>query len=187
MMKYAITGGIGSGKTYICNILKIKGFDIYNCDEAAKKLMCISTEVKDAIIKLIGTNAYKSNEPDKTVIAAFILKSKKNMTALNSIIHPQVAADFIASKQNFLESAILFESGFDKLVDKVICVTAPLEMRINRIMQRDTISRVTAQKWIYRQMKQEEKAKRSDYIIVNDEKSNLNSQIDNIILKIKNT
>ena len=116
---------------------------------------------------------------------SFILASDENAKLVNSVIHPAVAKDFMTSGYDFMECAILYTSGFDKLVDKVVCVTAPLDVRIDRIMKRNGITKMKAQEWIDCQMCQEEVAKRSDYVIQNDGKEDLNCQIEKILESVK--
>ncbi|NPD92950.1 dephospho-CoA kinase [Xylanibacter muris] len=181
-MKIAITGGIGSGKSYICNIIGKHGISIYDCDSAAKRIIKESPEIRRQLTELIGNNAYTDNgKINKTVMTSFLLKSETNTNAINSIVHPAVADDFIQSGYKWMECAILYESGFDKLVDKVIAVTAPLDIRIERIMKRDGITRSKALEWIKKQIPQEDIVERADYVIINDGNKDLSKQINNII------
>ena len=185
--RIAITGGIGSGKSYVCQILAERGIEVYDCDHAAKVLMNSSAALRQQLTQLIGDNAYlPDGRLNKAVVAQFLLKSEANKTAINNVVHPAVAADFENSGKQWLESAILFESGFDKRIafTHVICVTAPLDVRIDRICSRDSISRQEAQQWIDKQMSQEEKAARSNFVIDNDGKKDLKIQIDNILNKL---
>lgn len=185
--RIAITGGIGSGKSYVCRILAERGIEVYDCDHAAKVLMNSSAALRQQLTQLIGDNAYlPDGRLNKAVVAQFLLKSEANKTAINDVVHPAVAADFENSGKQWLESAILFESGFDKRIafTHVICVTAPLDVRIDRICSRDSISRQEAQQWIDKQMSQEEKAARSNFVIDNDGKKDLRIQIDNILNKL---
>lgn len=185
--KIAITGGIGSGKSYVCRMLAEQGIEVYDCDHAAKVLMNSSAALRQQLTQLIGDNAYlPDGRLNKAVVAQFLLKSDANKTAINNVVHPAVAADFENSGKQWLESAILFESGFDKRIDftHVICVTAPLEVRIDRICSRDSISRQEAQQWIDKQMSQEEKAARSNFVIDNDGKKDLITQINIIVNKL---
>lgn len=179
-MKIGITGGIGSGKSFICNMLREQGLEVYDCDTAAKRIMRQSTDVRKALISLIGREAYDGTEPNKARIATFILTSESNAAKVNAIVHPAVAKDFQESDIDFMECALLFQSGFDALVDKKVCVTAPLNTRIERIMKRDSIPYEKAMEWIRCQMPQEEIAERSDIVIVNDGISALKPQIDRI-------
>lgn len=177
-MKIAVTGGIGCGKSYVCDILRKRGFDIYDCDAAAKRLMLTSDDIRVALKELIGDDVYSDGVLNKRNVSDFLLKSDENKLRVNNIVHPVVADDFIESGLEWMECAILFSSGFDKLVDKVICVTAPLEVRIDRIMKRDGLTREKALEWIDAQMEQKEIERRSDFVIVNDGVSDLEEQID---------
>lgn len=181
MLRVAITGGIGSGKSYVCRLLEQRGISIYDCDRAAKHIMATQATVKKALTALVGTDVYNGDKLQKAVMAKYLLASADNAQRVNSIVHPAVARDFLSSEYQWMECAILFSSGFDRLVDLVVCVTAPREVRVGRIMQRDGITRTKAEEWIDCQTPQEEVARNSDFIIVNDGHSALEPQIDNIL------
>lgn len=181
MIKVAITGGIGSGKSYICEMLKQRGISIYDCDNAAKRIISSSEDVRSALIATVGENVFNGGILNKAVLASFLLKNEENTKKINNIVHPAVAKDFIKSGLSWMECAILFSSGFNSFVDKIICVTAPLDIRTKRIMERDNISHQRADEWIKKQMPQEEIAALSDYEIINDGKVNLENQIDQIL------
>lgn len=186
-LRIAITGGIGSGKSYVCRRLERHGIRVYDCDTAAKRLMRDSDELREALRQLVGDEVYVGNVLQKPVMARFLLKSEANKQAVNDVVHPAVAHDFEESGYTWLESAILFDSGFDMRTrfDYIICVTAPLEVRIRRVMKRDGISRQQALEWIQRQLPQDEVRARSDFEIVNDGKANIEKQIETIIKQIK--
>ena len=186
-LRVAITGGIGSGKSYVCRRLERHGIRVYDCDTAAKRLMHDSDELREALRQLVGDEVYVGNVLQKPVMARFLLKSEANKQAVNDVVHPAVARDFEESGYTWLESAILFDSGFDMRTrfDYIICVTAPLEVRIRRVMKRDGISRQQALDWIQRQLPQDEVRARSDFEIVNDGKANIEKQIETIIKQIK--
>ena len=187
-MKTAITGGIGSGKSYVCHLLANRGFDIYDCDAAAKRLMHESIHLRQQLTRLIGPDTYlPDGRLNKAAVAAFLLQSEENASAIDDIVHPAVARDFKESGKEWMECAILYESGFDKLVDRTIVVTAPQELRLQRIMARDGISREKALEWMRRQLPQEEIIQRADFEIINDEKVDIEQQINNIISKQCNT
>lgn len=186
-MLTAITGGIGSGKSYVCRILESRGISVYDCDAAAKRLMRTSEKLQQELRQLVGQDVFTSDgQLQKRVLADFLLASEANKLALNDVIHPAVAEDFLSSGMTWLESAILFESGFDRRIrfDRVVCVSAPRDVRIQRIMRRDNISAAKAAEWIDTQMAQEEVERRSHFIIVNDGKSNIEQQVDNMLSQI---
>lgn len=173
-MKTGITGGIGSGKSYVCKLLAQRGIEVYDCDAAAKRLIRTSPRLRQQLKALIGSL-------DKASISRFLLANEENQQAVNAIVHPAVFQDFEESGMLWMESAILFESGADKLVDRVIVVTAPEEIRIQRVMQRDGITREKALQWIARQWPQEQVKARADFEIVNDGQADLNSQIEKLL------
>lgn len=190
-MKTGITGGIGSGKSYVCRLLAERGITVYDCDSAAKRLMHTSPILRQQLTNLIGPETYlpvnrgtgqDEWQLNKAAVAQFLLASEENAHAIDAIVHPAVFRDFEESGLQWMESAILFESGINQLVDRVIVVTAPEEVRISRIMQRDGISREKAMEWIGRQWPQEEVCRRADFEIINDGTTNLNQQI-NLILE----
>lgn len=186
-MLTAITGGIGSGKSYVCRILESRGISVYDCDAAAKRLMRTSEKLQQELRQLVGQEVYTSDgQLQKRVLADFLLASEANKLALNDVIHPAVAEDFLSSGMTWLESAILFESGFDRRIrfDRIVCVSAPRDVRIQRIMRRDNITAEKAAEWIDTQMAQEEVERRSHFVIVNDGKSDIEQQVDNMLSKI---
>ncbi len=186
-MKIAITGGIGSGKSYVCKRLNAIGIEVYDCDAAAKRLMRTSTELQHQLQELIGEEVFEEGVLQKAVMARFLLESEENNQAINDIVHPAVARDFENSGLEWIESAILFDSGFINriYIDKVVCVTAPEEVRVERIVARDSISSEKALEWIHRQLPQEAVLHRSDYEIVNDGKHDIDEQISRLLLQIR--
>ena len=184
-MKTAITGGIGSGKSYVCHLLEQRGIVIYDCDKAAKRLMRTSDTICRQLTSLIGSDAYDAiGRPNKAVITRFLMAAPENALAINDIVHPAVADDFVQSQIQWMECAILYESGFDHLVDSVIVVTAPNELRIQRIMERDHITRQSALAWINKQWPQSQLQQRAQFEIINDGRP-LEPQIEHIINNIK--
>ena len=173
-MKTGITGGIGSGKSYVCKLLAQRGIEVYDCDAAAKRLIRTSPRLRQQLKALISSL-------DKAAISRFLLANEENQQAVNAIVHPAVFQDFEESGMLWMESAILFESGADKLVDRVVVVTAPEEVRIQRVMQRDGITREKALQWIARQWPQEQVKARADFEIINDGHTDLNSQIERLL------
>lgn len=189
-MKVAITGGIGSGKSYVCKLLQQRGINIYDCDQAAKRLIRTSPDIRRQLTMLIGSEAYLGEDGqggwilNKAVVAQFLLGSEANAHAIDDIVHPAVFHDFDTSGMQWLESAILYESGMDKLVNRVIVVTAPQEVRIQRVMQRDRIGREKVLEWMSRQWSQDEIRQRADYEIINDGQADLNEQIEQLLTSL---
>ena len=180
-MKIGITGGIGSGKSYVCQQLKARGYEVYDCDNAAKRLMRTSPEIRQQLTALIGPDAYVGDQLNKAVVAKFLLISEDNAHAVDTIVHPAVFRDFEASGIKWMESAILYESGAYRLVDKTIVVTAPEEIRIQRVMQRDGINREKVLEWMNRQWPQDEVKAHADYEIVNDGQADIDKQIEELL------
>ena len=173
-MKIGITGGIGSGKSYVCKKLEARGIQVYDCDSAAKRLIRTSTELQQQLKTLVGSL-------EKSDVAKFLLASERNAKAIDAIVHPAVFRDFEESGLQWMESAILYESGAYRLVDKAVVVTAPEEVRIQRVMQRDGISREKVLEWMSRQLPQDEVRRRADFEIINDGIADIDKQIEEII------
>lgn len=184
-MKIGITGGIGSGKSYVCRLLAGRGISVYDCDSAAKRLMRTSPDLRRRLTEAVGPDCYEADgRLNKAAVARFLLSSEANARMVDGIVHPAVAADFEASGSAWMECAILFESGFDRLVDRVVAVTAPREVRLARVMRRDGITREKAEEWLAKQLPQEEVARRADFTIVNDGVEDVEAQIDRLLMKL---
>ena len=148
MVVLGITGGIGSGKSYISSLLQSHlNVPVYDCDTEAKRLMNEDKSIQQQLKKLVGAHVYKDGELQKDVLADYLFANQQNAQQVNAIVHPAVREDFgsWAKRQNTdvvaIESSILFESGFDTLTDKVLFVDAPLEVRIQRVIKRDGCTR----------------------------------------------
>ena len=184
-LKTGIAGGIGSGKSYVCKLLAQRGIEVYDCDAAAKRLIRTSPDIRQQLTELIGPETYQEDRSlNKAVVARFLLESETNAKAIDAIVHPAVFRDFEESGSLWMESAIMFESGAYQYVDRVVVVTAPEEVRIQRVMQRDGISREKVLEWLQRQWPQDEVRRRADYEIVNDGQADLPSQIERLLASI---
>lgn len=188
-MKIGITGGIGSGKTYVSNLLKKQGFPVYNCDERAKLLMKDDAAVKAGVIELIGPDAFtETGDLNKKVISDFLYASKENQEKIGALVHPRVRRDFEMwcnfqdNEVMFMECAILFESGMADAVDKVLYVFASDEVRMRRLIQRDKITRTDAYIRMKAQMPEPVKMKLADFCIINNGNNNILKQLQNIQL-----
>lgn len=185
-MYFAITGGIGSGKSFVCRKLEARGIKVYDCDSAAKRLMSQSRELQNSISEIVGQDVFPNGLLDKKTLSEYIISSDDNAKRIDDAVHPAVARDFAESGCEWLESAILFDSGFDRRVhfDFIVCVSAPLDVRIERIMLRDSVEETRARQWISSQLPQEEKEQRSDFVIINDGRHDLDNQIDKLLKEI---
>lgn len=176
MKKIGITGGIGSGKTYVASVFKSLGIPIFNADIQAKKIMTSSGKLIKLVKEEFGNEIYKDSDLNKEKLASIVFSNSDKLQKLNSLVHPIVKEEFNnwCKKQTspyvIKEAAILFESNSHIGLDAVICVSAPLDLRIERLLNRDDYSEKEIKKRIENQISQEEKEKLSDYIIVNDEK-----------------
>ena len=189
MVKIGITGGIGSGKSYVSRLLtEHYGIPVYNTDSEAKCLMLSDEGIRRRLTALLGKEVYKSDGTlNKPLLANYLFADSCHAGQINAIVHPQVKADFLkwADLQTgceivALESAILFESGFDNIVDKVVMVYAPVELRIRRVMLRDSTTEEKIRQRIVAQMDDKAKQDRSDFIIFNDGSRPLNLQLDDL-------
>jgi dephospho-CoA kinase len=192
MMTVGITGGIGSGKTIVCKIFRQLGIPVYEADVEAKKIYDSEPEILQRIKKEISEDVFgKKEQLDKQKLAALVFRDEQALEKLNKIVHPFVIRHFENWKKNFTdvpyilkEAAILFESGTDKGCDKIITVTAPLDLRIQRTVQRDRRTQQETEQIIQKQWSDEEKIKRSDFVIVNDEQQMVIPQVLDIHTKL---
>jgi len=167
-----ITGGIGSGKSTLSKRLREAGYAVYDTDSAARRLQNENTEIRHQISTLFGAEAYTDNVLNRKYIAGIVFQQPELLRRLNAIVHPAVRADFkIWAEQHsgesllFLECAILFEGEFHKLVDKIILVTAPQSIRIQRVVKRDGLTQSQVLERINNQLTDTEMASKSDFII----------------------
>jgi dephospho-CoA kinase len=188
MTKIGITGGIGSGKSVISRILKIMHYPVYDSDYWAKFLMNNDKTIYKALTDKFGLETYSSEGINRPFLAQLIFNNKENLTFVNSIVHPAVGNHFLqwAEEQQssivFIESAILFSSGLNKIIDKTIYVDAPQEIRLQRAILRDNATTEAISARIKNQIKADEYARtHSDYIINNDNTSLLIPQIISIL------
>ena len=187
----AITGGIGSGKTTVAQLLSLSEIPVYYADEKSKSLVNNENAIIQPLKELLGEDIYIDNTLDKKKLSSLIFNNKELLSKVNNIIHPEVKKDFLrwvdkqASKFVAIETAILFESKFDELVDVIISITCPIEVRIQRCMKRDNISRDIVEARINNQMSDDEREKLSDYIIINDNQHSVIKQVNKIITTIE--
>ena len=175
MIKIAVTGGIGSGKSYISHLLENMHIPVYNADNEAKRLTVSDAGIRGELIALLGEEVYKDGLLNKPLLASYLFSDPAHVLQINSIIHPRVRKDFTVWVERQekceivgMESAILYESRFDELVDEVWTVTAPEELRISRVRQRSGLTEEEVKKRMAAQLSEEEKQRRAVHIIWND-------------------
>ncbi|MCF8450972.1 MAG: dephospho-CoA kinase [Taibaiella sp.] len=175
MLKVGITGGIGSGKSLACRVFATLGIPIFYADDAARHLMEHDTSLRQSIIQLLGPESYTANKPNRERIAAIVFSNPERLKELNSLVHPATigyANEWIQRQTSHYiikEAAIFFESGSYTEMDVMIGVFAPQELRIARTMKRSNLSREKVLTIIARQMNEDEKMKRCNHVIVNDD------------------
>jgi len=176
MIKLGLTGGIGSGKTTVAKVFETIGVPVFYADDEAKKFL-LKDRVKQQLIMLFGPKVInESGDVNKAELANIVFNNKESLEQLNALIHPLLMSEFVAwsEKKNaekypyvIMEAAILFEANFDANVDKVLCVSAPIETRISRVVNRDKVTKEQVISRMNNQMTDEEREIKSDYIIHN--------------------
>lgn len=190
MIKIGITGGIGSGKSVVAQLLSVHGIPVYIADDESKKLTNTSPVIRERLIHLFGSDIYTSEGLNKPALAKAIFGNKDLLQRVNQLIHPEVNKHFLAWSERqepnccAIESAILFESGFNKIVDVSLMVYAPLEIRVQRALQRDHSTEEALRKRIESQISDEEKKLWADYTIINDGKQPLLPQVEKFLSQI---
>jgi dephospho-CoA kinase len=185
MIKVGITGGIGSGKTTVCHIFEALQIPIYYADDRAKWLMTHDAAIKTAILDLFGEAAYlEDGALNRGHIANIVFKNSSKLSELNQIVHPAVAKDgenwferLVEVPYAIKEAALLIESGSHKQLDQLIVVTAPLPLRIERVMSRDNATREDIEARIAKQMEESAKVNLADFVINNDGQQALIPQV----------
>ncbi|MCX7547427.1 dephospho-CoA kinase [Xanthomarina sp. F1114] len=178
-----LTGGVGSGKTTVAKQFNALGIPIYIADNEAKQLMNTSEVIRKKLIDLFGDNAYKDNTLNRPFLADIIFNSEESLKKMNAIVHPEVALHFKTwvSKQNapyvLKESAILFENGAYTSCDYIITVTAPLDLRMERLLKRDDTTVEKIQAIINNQWSDEAKIEKSHFVIVNKDLKETQQQV----------
>jgi dephospho-CoA kinase len=187
MLKIGITGGIGTGKTTVCKIFETFSIPVFHADEESKKILMEDPGVHDKLKKIFGDEIFTNSIPDRKKIADIVFNDKEKLEQLNSILHP---ATIRKSEEWFSElndvpyaikeAALIFEIGAEKFLDKVIVVSAPEALSIERIMKRDHATEKEVRSRIKNQMEQKLKEDKADFIIVNDDSQPLIPQVMNI-------
>ena len=187
-----ITGGMGSGKTTVCRIFERLGVPVFYADDEAKKILFEDKAVFKKVRDTLGPGILTDGKPDKKKIAAEVFSDDKKLKALNAVIHPAVQKKFsswckIKKNEKYVlkEAAILFESGSHKECDLIITVSAPEHIRIDRAGRRDKLSAQEIKKRMEKQLPEEERNTRSDFVIINDNEQLVIPQVIKIHEKIR--
>lgn len=193
MIKIGITGGIGSGKSYICQRLEDRGIPVYYCDDEAKRLMTADNGIIQGLTLLIGKDAYANGQLNKARIASFLFSDPRNAERVNAIVHPVVKQDFTEwTKRQHAdivaqECAILFESHFDDTVDYTVAVYAPQHIRLQRAMKRDTATAEQILARMQQQMNEEDKRDKANFCIINDGQADIDKEVDTLLHQISHS
>ncbi len=188
-----ITGGIGSGKSIVSKVLQLMGYPVYASDQRAKDLMHENKTLVNGLKALFGEEAYIHSTLNRSYLAAQIFKDDSKRIAMNQLVHPAVREDFrnwVNQQQSplvFQESALLFETGNAAAFDAVLLVTAPEEVRMQRVKKRDLLSDDQVRARFDAQMPEEEKIKRTNYVIQNSGHQLLVPQILDFLKKVETT
>lgn len=186
MYKVGITGGIGSGKTTACKVFEVLGIPVFYADTVAKEIMCKDALLVDGVKSAFGAASYSEDgKLNNKHIAGIVFNNEEALAKLNALVHPAVFRAFDAWEATIpstvpytlKEAAILFESGSYKMCDTTILVTAPYEIKIKRLMQRDGVTEEQVKARMDKQLSDEEKAKLADHFIVNDEQESIIEQV----------
>jgi len=185
-MRLGVTGGIGSGKTSVCRVFNTLGIPVFSADPEARRIMESDPAVIEGINAVAGRDLYPAGMLDKMVLAKLIFNDPEKLKKVNSLVHPVVFRAFTewtevqSAPYVIMEAAILFESGGNKLVDKVLSVLAPEKERVERVMHRNMLSREQVMERMRNQISDEKRIELSDYLIFNSE----NDMIIPSVLKI---
>ena len=186
MYKVGLTGGIGSGKSTVAELLNIRGVAIYDSDSRAKELMNGNEALREALIAAFGAECYTDAGLNRAWLAERVFGNKAELERLNAIVHPAVMRDFAAWAEAqegdyvVLESAILLEAGLEEHVDVVVAVMAPKDIRLERAMQRDGVSREQIEERMRNQMSDDERTDRAKYAVVNIDIEELEEDVEQL-------
>ena len=185
-----LTGGIGSGKSTVLELFKILGVKTYSADESAKKLVNTDPYLINLIKSSFGENIYDKGQLNSKKLSDIVFEDKEKLKLLNSIIHPVVAKDFKlflnSNNEDYIvkEAAIIFETKSENNYDKIILIQSPLEIRIERVINRDNISREEVMKRINNQLDENLIIDKCDYVISNENKEDLEDKVLSIHLDL---
>lgn len=174
-IKLGVTGGIGSGKTSVCRVFSVLGIPLFSADQEARLIMENDKSIMLRINSIAGKDLYPGGSLDRMQLADIIFNNKILLEKVNTLVHPVVFDHYLkwerkqTTPYTIMEAAILFESGASELVDRKLTVVAPVEERINRIIERNQMTREQIQERIRNQWNDEARIKLSDYVIYNSD------------------
>lgn len=183
MLKIGLTGGIGSGKTTVAQIFEVLAIPVYYADQAARDLMNQDPELKKQIVSAFGEETYKEGKLDRGFLGEMVFADAEKLALLNSFVHPVTLSHASSWMQNqktpyaVKEAALIFEAGLENFFDYIIGVTAPESLRLERVMNRDQSSAENVLQRMSKQMNEDEKMSRCDFVIINDGKQALLPQV----------
>lgn len=192
MIRLGITGGIGSGKSFVSQRLLAMGVPVYDTDGRARRLMTESEVLRDSLKELVGEGVYlPDGQLNRPFLAAYLFADPSHTSAVNARVHPCVREDFRqwCCRQTApvvaMECAILYESGFDTEVDRVLMVSAPWELRLRRAVERDHTTEEKVRLRMAAQWDDDEKCRRADYVVMNDGIQEVDSQLEHFLQTLK--
>jgi dephospho-CoA kinase len=184
MFKVGITGGIGSGKTTVCRVFEVLGIPVFYADPVAREVMNTDPVLIMGVKDAFGDEAYQEGILNRKFLANIVFNDQRELAKLNALVHPAVFRAFdawVRAQQGvpyvLKEAALLFESGSDKLCDETVLVTAPRDLKIQRVHNRDKITEGEVLKRMDKQFSDEKKAKLASFLVRNDEKELLIPQV----------
>jgi dephospho-CoA kinase len=186
MKRVGITGNIGSGKSYVCKMFERLGIPVFYSDDETKKLYLIPS-VKEQIIKRFGEEVYfEDGTLNRKLLSYHLFKNEEAMKFIESVLYPALNQHFDewceqqTSPYVLYESAILFEKNYGKYFDKIIFVSAPEDIRLQRVMKRDDCTEENVRSRMRLQMSEETKISKADFVIYNDGNKALEPQVETI-------
>ncbi len=184
MLKVGVTGGIGSGKSLVCDLFSLLGISVYRADDISHELTDADQSLKKELILSFGEDIYKNGHLDREKVSNIVFSAPEALKKINSIIHPAIRNDLMKwleyhteDRYVVVEAAVLFEAGFDKDMDHVVSVSAPKELRIRRVMHRDGVCREDVLQRMSHQMKEEKRNELADEVLINDEQKLIIPQV----------
>lgn len=183
MLKIGITGGIGSGKSTVANIFKVLGIPVFDADSVAKQVMENDLQLREQLIAQFGDASFQDGKLNRAYLASIVFKDPYQLALLNAMVHPitlKAADDWMqlqSAPYAIKEAALIFEAGAGAGLDLIIGVTAPTAIRIQRVMQRDGISRDAVLERMDKQIDESIKMRLCDFVILNDNLHLLTTQV----------